>query len=401
MGDTTKKKEINLTPTAAPDIDDIPTLKGYESTRWEDTTKGQDAYKGYTDALGAVENQDPFVFSQADWLQTVMDDIKNYGQFSYDINGDALYQQYKDKYIQQGKMAMADTMGQAAAMTGGYGNSYAASVGNQAYQSHLQNLNDVIPELYQLALDRWNMGKEDLYNQYGMLSAEHDREYGMHQDEYNKLMDMLGIKRSDYYDGANLHYTEQSNKNSVIGMENNDTMSIWQANTDQKWKQAEWEEAIRQAVNSDIWNANADERAAEAWDLEKKGKTYSGRGTTTTGTSYNNEGYSDADVMKAQAFLGVSQDGKWGANSIAAANRMGYANLAEVMAAMGGGSRSVETKNTTAFMNSITDKSRYLASGKSESDYNEYVMDKLASYLRSGRLTEGEVEYLIEQYGLE
>ena len=75
----------------------------------------------------------------------------NRDKFSYDLNGDALYQQYKDKYIQQGRLAMQDTIGQASAMTGGYGNSYAATAGNQAYQAHLQNLNDIVPQLYQMA----------------------------------------------------------------------------------------------------------------------------------------------------------------------------------------------------------------------------------------------------------
>ena len=77
--------------------------------------------------------------------------IKNRKPFSYDVNADALYKQYKDQYVNLGKQAMVDTMGQAAALTGGYGNSYAATVGNQAYQSYLSQLNNVVPELYDKA----------------------------------------------------------------------------------------------------------------------------------------------------------------------------------------------------------------------------------------------------------
>ena len=61
-------------------------------------------------------------------------------EFSYDVNSDALYQQYKDRYVQGGKMAMMDTLGQAATLTGGYGNSYAQAAGQQAYQGYLQGL---------------------------------------------------------------------------------------------------------------------------------------------------------------------------------------------------------------------------------------------------------------------
>ena len=95
-------------------------------------------------------------------VKDALDKINNREKFSYDINGDALYQQYKNQYINQGRLAMADTIGQASAMTGGYGNSYAAAVGNQTYQGYLQKLNDVVPELYQMALNRYNQEGQDL-----------------------------------------------------------------------------------------------------------------------------------------------------------------------------------------------------------------------------------------------
>ena len=103
-----------------------------------------------------IKNYGDFNYTHQQNLDDIMNKILNREDFSYDLNGDALYQQYKDKYIKQGKMAMQDTMGQAAAMTGGYGNSYAATAGNQAYQASLENLNDIVPELYQMAHDRDN-----------------------------------------------------------------------------------------------------------------------------------------------------------------------------------------------------------------------------------------------------
>lgn len=85
-------------------------------------------------------------------------------------------------------MAMQDTIGQASAMTGGYGNSYAATAGNQAYQASLQNLNDIVPELYQMAYDKYNQEGQDLYNQYSLLSDDRNTEYGMWGDERNALL---------------------------------------------------------------------------------------------------------------------------------------------------------------------------------------------------------------------
>ncbi len=106
--------------------------------------------------------------------------------FSYDVNSDALYQQYKDRYVQGGKMAMMDTLGKAATLTGGYGNSYAQAVGQQAYQGYLQGLNDKIPELYQLALDKYSREGDGLYKRYSLLSAQENQDYGRHQDSLNQ-----------------------------------------------------------------------------------------------------------------------------------------------------------------------------------------------------------------------
>lgn len=202
------------------------TVPQYDNSTWDESTKGSAASDAYQAAKDALAQHGDFVFSENEWLNSLKNDIENYGDFSYDVNSDALYQQYADQYIRQGKLASADVMGQAAAMTGGYGNSYAATVGNQAYQSYLQQLNDRVPELYQAALDQHNMRKEDLYNQYGMLLSEYEREYGLYSDEYNKLLDALGMASDEYYRGAEMFYTEQGNKNSVLGQEFTDAMTL-------------------------------------------------------------------------------------------------------------------------------------------------------------------------------
>lgn len=116
-----------------------------------------------------------------DPLSDTLGQILNRKEFSYDVNGDALYQQYKDRYTQQGKMAMMNTLGQAAALTGGYGSSYAQQAGQQAYSSYLQGLNDRIPELYQLALDRYDRKGDALYQRYAMLGEQEEKDYNRYQ----------------------------------------------------------------------------------------------------------------------------------------------------------------------------------------------------------------------------
>ena len=99
-------------------------------------------------------------------LEEILDRILNRESFSYDLNSDALYRQYADKYAAQGAMAMMDTLGRSAALTGGYGNSYGQSAGQQTYQNYLRQLDDRIPELYRLALSKYQAEGDLLEDQY-------------------------------------------------------------------------------------------------------------------------------------------------------------------------------------------------------------------------------------------
>ena len=121
-------------------------------------------------------------------IDSTVSDILNRKDFQYDVNADALYQQYKDRYVNLGQKAMMDTMGQAATLTGGYGNSYAQMAGQQAYQGYLQGLTDKIPELYQIALDRYNQQGQDLYSRYGLLSSQEQDAFSKWQTNMNQWL---------------------------------------------------------------------------------------------------------------------------------------------------------------------------------------------------------------------
>lgn len=141
-----------------------------------------------------------------DTLQQTMDAILNKGDFKYDINADALYNQYKDQYMLGGQMAMQDTMGQAAALTGGYGNSYAQTVGQQQYQGYLQQLTDKIPELYQLARDSYDRDLSNLYNRYGLLSDAEAKEYSRYRDEVQDYYADRDYLTNRYYNERDFDY---------------------------------------------------------------------------------------------------------------------------------------------------------------------------------------------------
>ncbi len=132
-------------------------------------------------------------------IDSTMNDILNRKDFQYDVNGDALYQQYKDRYVNLGQQAMMDTMGQAAKLTGGYGNSNAQMVGQQAYQGYLQGLTDKIPELAQLAQQRYAQQGQDLYQKYGLLNTQEQTDYNRWSGERDWLYNLYNTERGFDY----------------------------------------------------------------------------------------------------------------------------------------------------------------------------------------------------------
>ena len=163
MADTTKKKEL------------------YDSSYLDRLQQSQAALDNHLTAKpGAYQSK------YQGQIDRVMQNITDRKPFQYDVNGDALYQQYKDRYTQMGRQAMQDTMGQAAALTGGYGNTYAQNAGQQAYGAYMQGLTDKIPELYQLALDKYDRDATLEKEKYSVLKDADATDYGRWGDTLNQ-----------------------------------------------------------------------------------------------------------------------------------------------------------------------------------------------------------------------
>ena len=146
---------------------------------------------------------------QSQWsekLNGLLDKITNRKSFQYDANADALYQQYKNQYAQHGKQAMMDTIGQASALTGGYGNSYAQTAGQQTYHGYLQNIDEMLPQYYEMALNRYNSEGDALLNQYGLLSDREDSDYSRYTDRVNRYYSDLDRYRNAYDNERSFDY---------------------------------------------------------------------------------------------------------------------------------------------------------------------------------------------------
>lgn len=159
-----------------------------------------------------------------DQATAIYDKIMNRGEFSYDVNKDKLYQQYRDLYAQMGRSAMEDTMGRAAALTGGYGSTYSQNAGQQAYNAYLQKLNEVVPELYNAAYNRYNQEGQNLMNLYTMARNNADSAY---ERDYNQWYNRLQLERSDEDTTYNRQQTEENRR-------------LTQEETDYERKQNAW-----------------------------------------------------------------------------------------------------------------------------------------------------------------
>lgn len=189
--------------------------------------------------LQQVQSRRPGTY-QSRWdaeLDSLYDQITNRKPFQYDLNQDALYQQYKEQYQRLGRTAMQDTMGQAASLTGGYGSTYAEQVGQQTYNAYLQSLNDIVPELYDRAYGRYQDEGQDLYNRYGLVSDRESMDYSKYRDTVSDYYNDLADARSAYDSEWNRDYTQWS-----------DQLSYWQQKAAQE--QAYWQSQQKAAGGS-------------------------------------------------------------------------------------------------------------------------------------------------------
>ena len=163
-------------------------------------------------------------------LDGILAKIQNPEEFSYSFNNDPMFKYYADLYTQKGRQASMDAMGQAAGLTGGYGNSYAQAAGNQAYQQYLLGLYDKGTDFMNAAYDRYQGNRTDLYNQLAAIQGAEDTDYGRYRDTVSDWEN-----ERDYYTNA-----EEQAYNRDYGQ--------WSADRDYWNSQA-------QAENTDWWNA--------------------------------------------------------------------------------------------------------------------------------------------------
>lgn len=292
-------------------------LAGYENSRPK-YSQSQDV----TDAWNKVkylEGSKPgdYVSKYGDQIQALLDKILNRDPFKYDFNADPMYQMYKDRYLQQGRMAMQDTMGDAAALTGGYGNSYAATAGQQAYQSYLQGLNDRIPGLRDFAYNAWLNEGDRIRSNLSTLQGLDESDYARYRDTVGDYKDELNYYYNRFGDMSDREYNRYLNDASAWEKDRDYWFNKWQWEQDFNYKTA-MDAAAAAAASLGSGRRGGSSGKGATSPLKKKMNTGSGYVRDVSSTSKKKlntgSGYTRASTTAWQTIENVANNqGKYAA----------------------------------------------------------------------------------------
>ena len=263
------------TAAPAPSYSPVPQQSTYKPTAGDVPTFdiGNDSY--YQQAMAALEaakqNAPTYAGTYDAQLKDLYDQIVGRDKFKYDINGDALYQQYAREYADKGRMAMMDTMGQAAALTGGYGSTYSQAVGQQQYDAYLRQLGEIIPELEQRAYQRYQDEGNQMAQQYAMLGDLREKEYDTYQDDYSKWLNERNYAQGNADTAFERAYSQYVND-----------LNQFNANRD-------YDRAMEQFYYQQQRDAIADQQWAQQFALQQQKASGSVSGGTSGGGGGNDK----------------------------------------------------------------------------------------------------------------
>lgn len=149
--------------------------------------------------LDQINNFGSFSFDQeapvynnqyAEQQQALLDAIINRPDFSWSKETDPQWSSYKKSYLREGDRATANALGQAAAASGGRPSTAAVTAATQAGDYYATQLNDIIPTLYQQAYDQY-------LNEYNMSLQDLNAVNNQEQLDYAKYLDQLGQYNTD------------------------------------------------------------------------------------------------------------------------------------------------------------------------------------------------------------
>lgn len=316
-------------------------------------------------------------------IDTMLNEILNREAFSYNAAEDPLYKQYATMYQREGNRAMNDTLASAAAQAGGM-NSYAMTAANQANNYYASQLNDKIPELYQLAYEMYLQDIDNQVRDLGLLQDMDNTQYNRYRDtmsdwkddrnfaldvyktdvsnnkwqqefdhmvdqdsiansqyadkeSYNKAMDMLELgvmPDADLLEQAGIsaeqaqQYIDNGYTSNMTSTEQKDAynraMDLLAAGAMPDAEMLQKAGMTEEQASAILAAVKAEQEAVLGKYLGTTGSTSSGSNTTGNKTAggYDNGSLTIAQVKELQDHFGATPDGLWGSKSMDAAHGM-------------------------------------------------------------------------------
>ena len=191
--------------------------------------------------LQQIQSQKPQGYNSkySGQLDSILQQIQNPQAFRYEFGQDPLFRSYADYYTQLGKQASLNAQGQAAALTGGYGNSYAQMAGQQANQQYMLGLYDKGMEMYDRAYGRYRDQLGDLKDQYGMVQSAEAM-------DYDRYRDLVGDWQAERDYATNLYNTEANRDLNQYNADRDYYTGLAQIENADYRNEQERQEAIRQ-----------------------------------------------------------------------------------------------------------------------------------------------------------
>ena len=259
---------------------------------------------------------DEYESKYTDMIDDILDSIMNRPKFEYgteELNADPLYQMYADSYKRNAQLAMRDTMANATALSGGYGTSYAQSVGQQAYDATMAGLNDRALDFYDRAYGRYQDELQDLYNQMGVVTGLDATDYSRYRDEV-----------SDYFTNRDYYNNRYNQEYGYDYGQYQDKLALQQWAEEYAWQQAQADQAQAnwqaemdfQREQFEWQKQQAAEAAARAAARSRSSSKKKDKEDTRTGflpwTARINNDLATGNLTQLQAYEEIMEQGEKG-----------------------------------------------------------------------------------------
>lgn len=288
-----------------------------------------------------VQNMRPQTYNSkySGALDSILAEIQNPKPFKYSFNDDDLFKYYADLETQNAKKANINAQGQAAALTGGYGNSYGAAAGAQAYQEALLPLYERGMQLAQFARDNYDKDQQRPYDQLAALQGMDESDYGRYRDTMSDWRQDEQNARDVYENERNFGYNEYVDAlNNALNIGKMEADSF-RADQDEAYRRDTFQQSINEfnATNELDWA-----------QLKEKKREYDA-GLTEEQRQY------DQNVAMQYA-LAILQNGQIPSNELLVAAGLSYEDAQKLIAKISAGpgkKTAVDPETLEALQNAV------------------------------------------------